>query len=88
MHLAERIKIDLEQVIVDASHETIAPTLPGAVEIICGINGRSRYKDRGEALHCNGLITFDDFHGPFGARFGHEPPPSLINRHRREPEPA
>lgn len=57
--LAERFKVGLEQVIVDASRGVTAPALLGTVEITCRINGRFRYQDRGEALHCDGSLTVD-----------------------------
>jgi len=58
-YLADRFKIGLEQVIVDASRGVMSAALTGTVEITCRINGRFRYEDRGEALHCDGSITVE-----------------------------
>ena len=58
-YLVERFKTGLEQVIVDASRGVTVPALLGIVAITCRINGRFRYQDRGEALHCDGSIAIE-----------------------------
>ena len=46
-YLAERFKIGLEQVLVDASVGKTAPGLAGTVEVTCRERGCYHYRDRG-----------------------------------------
>jgi len=53
-YLAERFKVGLEQVLVDASSGQISAALAGAVEVNCRERNRFRFEDRGTAIHCDG----------------------------------
>jgi len=55
-YLAERFKIGLEQVLVDASVGKMAPGLAGTVEVTCRERGCFHYPDRGRAYHYEGAI--------------------------------
>jgi hypothetical protein len=77
-YLAERFKVGLEQVLVDASSGRISASLAGAVEVDCRERNRFRYEDRGTAIHCEGQIVVEGvgyrfrmwvFQEPDGGRF-------------------
>jgi hypothetical protein len=56
-YLAERFKVGLEQVLLDASIGRVTPTLDGTVAVTCRERGRFAYADRGSAFHYEGEIT-------------------------------
>jgi hypothetical protein len=58
-YLAERFKVGLEQVLLDASAGHASPTLDGTVTVTCRERGRFLYADRGTAFHYDGTLRVE-----------------------------
>ncbi|HLZ67875.1 MAG TPA: hypothetical protein VKQ29_16745 [Aliidongia sp.] len=58
-YLAERFKIGLEQVLLDASAGRLAPGLSGIVDVACNQINHWRYADRGVAFQYEGTMSVE-----------------------------
>ena len=57
VYLSERFQIGLEQVLVDASVDRLAPELVGTVEIACQETGCFQCSDGGKVYHYEGAVA-------------------------------